>query len=114
MRSSDAQTSYEWCMECHELLSCYSLIDTLVRDILVLEEEMVNWRHALIRHLDPLNARDLQSDIFDHLAQRHGDNDAYQAYLNAFGIEEDPMESDEHVQKLWRLAHGTDEDSVNM
>lgn len=102
------------CEQCDDLFGCYSLVDSLVRDILTLEEEMVNWRHALVRHLDPLNAQNLQADIFDHLARRYYDNETYQKYLEALRYEEDPMESDEHTGKLWRLAHGTDEESANL
>lgn len=102
------------CGDCDSLFQCYQLIDSLVQDILSLEEEMVNWRHALVRHLALPDARDLQSDIFDNLAQRRYDDPAYQKYLRIFHYDADPMESDEHVRKLHRLAHGTDEDSVNL
>lgn len=102
------------CEQCDDLFGCYLLIDSLVRDILILEEEMVNWRHALVRHLDPPDAQNLQADIFDHLARRYYDNETYQKYLGALRYEEDLMESDEHTGKLWRLAHGTDEDSANL
>lgn len=102
------------CEQCDDLFGCYNLIDSLVRDILTLEEEMVNWRHALVRHLGPLDAQNLQADIFDHLARRYYDNETYQKYLKAFRYEEDPMESDEHTGKLWRLAHGTDGESANL
>ena len=102
------------CDNCRELDECYQLIDSLVQDILALEEEMVRWRQALIKHLPPLDARDLQSDIFDNLARRNYDNEAYQAYLKAFGYKEDPMEAKEHTELLWRLRNGTDETSVNL
>lgn len=102
------------CGECSDLSDCYNLIDSLVCDILKLEEEMVNWRHALVRHLDPPDARGLQCDIFDHLAQRRFDDPAYQKYLRLFRYETDPMESDWHSRKLRRLANGTDEDSVHL
>lgn len=102
------------CGECSDLSDCYSLINSLVCDILKLEEEMVNWRHALIRYLDPPDARGLQCDIFDHLAQRRFDDPAYQKYLRLFRYETDPMESDRHTLKLRRLANGTDKASVNL
>ena len=102
------------CGECRELLGCYTLIDSLVQDILTLEEEMVRWRQALLKYLSPLDAQNLKSDIFDYLARRNYDSEAYQKYLTLYGYEQDPMESDEHVQKLWRLRNGTDEDSVNL
>lgn len=102
------------CDRCEDVFQCYKLIDSLVRDILALEEEMVNWRHALVRHLDPIDAQNLQADIFDGLAQRYYESETYQDYLDMFHYAEDPMESREHVQKLWRLAYGTDEGSANL
>ncbi len=75
---------------------------------------MVRWRQALIKHLALLDAQNLHADIFDNLARRNFDNEAYQAYLKAYGYEEDPMEAKEHTEMLWRLRNGTDETSVNL
>lgn len=111
---SESVPAFMDCDSCENLYGCYTLIDSLVRDILSLEEEMVNWRHALLCHLNPLDAHNLQYDILDGLAQRYYNNETYQNYLDRFLYDEDPMESDKHVSKLWRLAHGTDEDSVNL
>lgn len=105
---------YGNCDTCTERLGCYRLVDSLVQDILSLEEEMIRWRQALIKYLPPLEARDLHADIFDNLAPRHYDDDAYQSYLKAYGYKEDPLESEEHTQMLWRLSRGTDETSVNL
>ncbi|MCD8397388.1 MAG: hypothetical protein LUD12_09450 [Lachnospiraceae bacterium] len=102
------------CDSCENLCGYYTLIDSLVQDILSLEEEMVNWRHALLCHLSPLDAQNLQSDIMDGLALRYYNNEIYQYYLDMSLYDEDPMESEKHVSKLWRLAHGTDEDSINL
>ena len=73
------------CESCSDLLECYQLIDSLVKDVLSLEEEMVRWRQALLKHLSPLDERNLLADIFDNLAGRNYDNKAYQAYLKACG-----------------------------
>lgn len=102
------------CDHCRELSDCYILIDSLVQDILSLEEEMVRWRQALLKHLSPLNAQNLLADIFDNLARRNYDNETYQSYLKAFGYTEDPMESKEHTELLWRLRNGKDETNVNL
>ncbi len=96
---------------CQKLSDSYDLIDSLVRDILILEEEMVKWRYPLIPYLKPDYSRRLQDTIFSHLAKRHTNDSAYKAYLDHFDIM-DPMESADHVLKLWRLAHGDDGDSM--
>ena len=96
---------------CQKLSDSYDLINSLVMDILILEEEMVKWRYSHIPLINPYSARKIQSNIFNHLAERHTNNNAYKAYLDYCHIE-DPMESDDHILKLWHLAHGTDEDSI--
>lgn len=103
----------DFCIEpCREMLDNYVLIDSLVKDILILEEEMIRWRQALLRYLSPLDAQNLLSDIFDNLAQRHYDDKTYQTYLQLLHNGQDPMESEEHTQLLWRLRNGEDETSV--
>lgn len=102
------------CENCAELLDCYKLVDSLVHEILYLEEDVVNWRHALVRYLKHPTAEYLQDEIFDGLAQRYYDNEAYQRYLNLFSYKKDPMESKKHSKKLHRLAKGTDKDSINL
>ena len=109
----DIYSSYD-CENCNELADCYILIDSLVQDILTLEEEMVRWRQALLKYLPPLDAQNLLSDIFDNLACRNIDSEAYQKYIKLAGYKEDPMESEEHTELLWRLRNGTDETSVNL
>lgn len=111
MTDDDLPICYYDIYRCQDLYECYKLISSLIRDIIILEEEMVKWRYALVPHLDPLTARDLQCDIFDCLSENHDGEKAFEAYLKYFGIE-NPIQSKEHVRKLWRLAHGEDEDSV--
>lgn len=99
---------------CQELVDSYLLIDSLVQDILSLEEEMVRWRQALMKHLSPVDAQNLQSDIYDNLACRHYDNECYQKYVNRLYHGVDPMESEEHFRMLRRLRDGMDETSVTL
>ena len=110
----DAYSLLNDCDQCKDLSDCYILIDSLVQDILTLEEEMVRWRQALLKYLSPLDAQNLLSDIFDNLARRNIDSEAYQKYIKLAGYREDPMESEEHTELLWRLRNGTDETNVNL
>lgn len=110
----DAYSILNDCEQCNELSDCYILIDSLVQDILTLEEEMVRWRQALLKYLSPLDAQNLLSDIFDNLARRNIDSEAYQKYIKLAGYKEDPMESAKHTELLWRLRNGTDETSISL
>lgn len=104
-----------YCTEpCQEIADCYMLIDSLVQDILTLEEEMIRWRQALLKHLSPIDAQNLHSDIYDNLARRYYDNERYQTYIKLAYDGVDPMESDEHCQMLRRLRDGIDETSVTL
>lgn len=105
----------DYCTEpCHELVDSYLLIDSLVQDILSLEEEMVRWRQALLKYLLPIDAQNLKSDIYDNLARRYYDNACYQSYIKRAYNGVDPMESKEHCQMLKRLRDGIDETSVTL
>jgi hypothetical protein len=97
---------------CQDLVESYLLVDSLVQDILSLEEEMVRWRQALLRHLSPIDAQNLKSDIYDNLARRYYDNECYQDYIKRMHDGKDPMESEEHSLMLQRLKEGMDETSV--
>lgn len=104
-----------YCTEpCQDITDCYMLIDSLVKDILTLEEEMVRWRQALLKHLSPIDAQNLKSDIYDNLARRYYDNECYQTYIKRAYDGVDPMESDAHCQRLRRLRDGSDETSVTL
>lgn len=104
-----------YCTEpCQDIADCYMLIDSLVKDILTLEEEMIRWRQALLKHLSPIDAQNLKSDIYDNLARRYYDNECYQTYIKLAYDGVDPMESDEHSQMLIRLRDGIDETSVTL
>lgn len=107
-------TQYGDCENCQELYENYRLIDSLVTDIKYLEEEVMRWRQTLLKHLNSIDARNLESDIFDYLVERREGTDAYDAYMKFHHYETDPLESDEHSQKLWAIKGGIDDTIVNL
>ena len=102
----------EDCDDCAYVDDLCRLVHSLVRDIIHLEEEVVRWRQALVKYLPKQWAQGLQSDIFDNLAARHGGDPAYEAYLRHLGLKQDPMETQEHTEKMCRLRDGIDETTV--
>lgn len=112
--NDDHDESYYCTEPCQDIADCYMLIDSLVKDILTLEEEMIRWRQALLKHLSPIDAQNLKSDIYDNLARRYYDNECYQTYIKLAYDGADPMESDKHCQMLRRLRDGIDETSVTL
>lgn len=114
-KSNEGYDESCYCTEpCQDITDCYMLIDSLVKDILTLEEEMVRWRQALLKHLSPIDAQNLKSDIYDNLARRYYDNECYQTYIKLAYDGVDPMESDAHCQILKCLRDGIDETSVTL
>lgn len=110
----DAYSLLNDCDNCKVLSDCYILIDSLVQDILTLEEKVVCQRQALLKYLAPPDTQNLLSDIFDNLARRNIDSEAYQKYIKLTGYKEYPMESDEHTELLQWLCNGIDVTSVNL
>lgn len=90
----------------------YSLIASMVEDILLLEEDLVRWRKALIPHLTKPNAEGLQSDILDGLARNYEGIPAYDMFMREYCNNKNPMENEEHCERMIRLREGTDETSV--
>lgn len=100
------------CEDCMILYDLCQLIDSLVTDIIHLEEETVKWREALLVYLPPEDADGLRSDILSDLAGRHTNEDMYELYMRLCGIRQDRMESSEHSDRMWRLKNGIDEETV--
>ncbi|KNZ40148.1 hypothetical protein [Acetobacterium bakii] len=96
---SDCSYRYEFCQ----------LIDDLIKDIKHLESETVRTRYELSRHLECPYNEYLRSDILSDLARRYSDNSAYQIYIQLLYNNQDPMESDEWCEHIYRLAHGHDD-----
>lgn len=100
------------CEDCTVLYDLCLLIDSLVTDIIHLEEETVKWREALLVYLSPEDADGLRSDILSDLAGRHTNEDMYELYMRICGIRQDKMEAPEHSDRMWRLKNGIDEETV--
>ena len=84
----------------------------MVEDILLLEEDLVRWRKALIPHLTKPNAEGLQSDILDGLARNYEGIPAYEIFMQEYCNNKNPMENEEHRDRMTRLRKGIDETSV--
>lgn len=90
----------------------YTLIGSMVEDILLLEEDLVRWRKALIPHLTKQNAEGLQSDILDGMARNYEGIPAYDMFMQEYCNNKNPMENKEHCDRMTRLRRGIDETSV--
>ncbi|MDO4650502.1 MAG: potassium channel protein [Eubacteriales bacterium] len=99
--------------ECtHIRYEFYALLDAMIEDILLLEEDLVRWRKALIPHLTPENAEGLQSDILDGLARNYEGMPAFDWFVREYCENKNPMENEEHCKRMGRLRKGIDESSV--
>ena len=74
-----------------------------------MESETVRTRYESSRHLSHPYDEYLRNGIISDLAGRYGNDPAYQAYLKLMYNNRDPMESDEWVEYIQRLAHGQDD-----
>ena len=90
----------------------YTLIGSMVEDILLLEEDLVRWRKALIPHLAKQNAEGLQSDILDGMTRNYEGIPAYDMFMQEYCNNKNPMENKEHCDRMTRLRRGIDETSV--
>lgn len=96
----------EMCIDCSVFYEFCELVDALIKDVIHLEAELVSTRYELSQYLKEPYNEFLRSDIFSSLASRHSGNEAYDAYVEYFCGNEDPMEEDEKVEHMWKLAHG--------
>ena len=84
----------------------FRLIESLITDIQHLESEVVRTRYELSRHLTEKERNLLRSDILSNLGGRYASDPAYDAFVQEWCGGNDPMDSDEWVEHIWRLAHG--------
>lgn len=108
---------YEECMEpcehsCKVVDDFLKLTDEMVQTIIDLEDELVRWRQALIKHLPERWAEGLRMDIFNNLSRNFEGDPAYNLYIN-LKRREDPQQNKERIERLERLAEGTDETSID-
>ena len=80
--------------------------------MVLLEEDLVRWRKALIPHLTKPNAEGLQSDILHGLARNYEGIPAYDIFMQEYCNNKNPMENEEHRDRMTRLRKGIDETSV--
>ena len=89
-----------------QIADYFRLIEALIADIQHLESEVVRTRYELSRHLSEKERNLLRSDILSNLGGRYAGNPAYDAFVQEWCGGNDPMDSDEWVEHIWRLAHG--------
>ncbi|MDD4679866.1 MAG: hypothetical protein PHP79_03110 [Clostridia bacterium] len=95
-----------YCEDCDVMYEFCKLVDAMHKDIQHLESEIVRTRYELIRYLDTPYNEYLQSDILSNLAARYYDYPAYESYVKYMCGNQYPMESDEWVDHILKLAHG--------
>ena len=88
------------------ILDFFRLIEALISDIQHLESEVVCTRYELSRYLPEKERNLLRSDILSNLGGRYASDPAYDAFVQEWCGGNDPMDSDEWVEHICRLAHG--------
>ena len=89
-----------------QIADYFRLIEALIADIQHLESEVVRTRYELSRQLPEKERELLHSDILANLGGRYAGNPAYDVFVRQWCNGIDPMDSDEWVEHIWRLAHG--------
>lgn len=84
----------------------FQLIEALIADIQHLESEVVRMRYELSRYLPEKERNLLRSDILSNLGDRYAGNPAYDVFVREWCSGTDPMDTDEWVEHIRRLAHG--------
>ncbi|MCR4833319.1 MAG: potassium channel protein [Butyrivibrio sp.] len=96
---------------CKTIDDFLNLTDEMVDTIIGLEEEVVRWRQALIKYLPQRWAEGLRSDIFNNLSRDFDGEPAYNLYIK-LKRGYDPQQDKERIERLYRLADGTDDTSI--
>ena len=89
-----------------QMTDYFRLIEALIADIQHLESEVVRTRYELSRHLSEKERELLRSDILSNLGGRYTGDPAYDAFVLGWCNGTDPMDTDEWVEHIWKLAHG--------
>ena len=98
--------------DCDTVCSFLKLTDEMTRTILELDEELIRWRQALIKYLPPEWAEGLKQDIFNNTSLDFEGDPAYDLYVRLVCGGQDPQQVDSRIDRLHRLARGTDETSI--
>jgi hypothetical protein len=91
-------------------MDVFRLIESLIYDIQHLESEVVRTRYELSKYLPEKERNLLRSDILSNLGGRYASDPAYDVFVREWYNGTDPMDSDEWVEHIWRLAHGEESD----
>ncbi len=98
---------------CSTIYDFMKLTDEMTSTIINLEEELVRWRQALIKYLPERWAKGLQEDILCNLSRDFDGDPAYDIYVNWMKGGHDPQQDEERIKRLYRIAHGTDETTID-
>lgn len=109
-------TNHKYSYECENECPCITdfclLVHSLVQNINSLEEEVIRWRYALLKYLPAKEAEELRSDIFSNLTGSIVCNEAYQLYVEKMCDGRDPMDDEEHFNRMLRLRDGKDATTI--
>jgi hypothetical protein len=111
---TNCKYSSEYENECPSITDFCILVHSLVQNINSLEEEVVRWRHALLKYLPINEAEELRCDIFSNLTGSIDFNEAYQLYVEKMCLGRDPMDDDEHINRMFRLRDGKDDTTITL
>lgn len=98
--------------DCPTVYDFLVLTDELVKTIIDLDEELVRWRQVLIKYLPPEWAEGLRQDIFNNTSCDFEGEPAYDLYVKLVCGGVDPQQKDSRIERIHRLAKGTDETSI--
>ena len=97
------------CNECELILSCFELVDSMVKDIQHLKAETIRARYELSEKYDPEHEWITSCDILSNLNMPHYENTAYKAYTDMYYAGGDPLEFKEFADSMAHLAKGYDD-----
>lgn len=98
--------------DCPTVYDFLKLTDEMMKTIVELDEELIRWRQALIKYLPPEWAEGLRQDIFNNTSRDFEGEPAYDLYVNMVCGGEDPQQESSRIDRMYRLANGTDETSI--
>ena len=98
---------------CSTIYDFMKLTDEMTSTIIDLEEELVRWRQALIKYLPKEWAEGLQQDILSNLSRDFEGDPAYDMYVSWLKSGHDPQQDEDRIKRLYRIAHGTDETTID-
>jgi hypothetical protein len=111
-RRCDCCDEDECLHDCPTVYDFLRLTDEMVKTIIGLDEELVRWRQALIKHLPPEWAEGLLDDILDNTSRDFEGDPAYDLYVSLACGGKDPQQDEERLERMKRLIRGTDETSI--